>query len=151
MGIFYKDLIVLNFSVKDKKDFLLAASDYLYELGYIEDVLLFFKMIVQREQEYSTAIGKNIAIPHCLNGSVKKNFVAYFRLEDEIKWPSEVVDDDNVKHVFVIGVKDGNKDNIHLKILAKLSRNILHEEFEKKVLYEKDSNKIFTFLENVED
>lgn len=50
----------------------------------------------------------------------------WYRLKKPVLWDDE---DNMVDMVFMIAVKMGSDNNLHLQILAKLSRALMHEEF----------------------
>lgn len=94
--------------------------------GRIGDVDAVVAAALAREESSTTAVGHGVAIPHarCAGGTAP--MVAFARLSDGAAWPAP--DDEPVRMVFLISVpEDAGKS--HLKILAKLARALMREEF----------------------
>ena len=62
------------------------------------------KNILKREEEITTAIGKQIAIPHAIGSFVKESFVYFIRLKHPIDF--NAIDKENVRLFFVIGMTE---------------------------------------------
>ena len=98
-----------------------------------------------------TYIGHEIGLPHNQSDGVKYSTVTVGRLAQPVQWTE---DGDEVNTVFLISVPKNNADNLHLKILSKLARWLMHEEFrndvrslEEKVLIETLNQKVKEELE----
>ena len=81
-----------------------------------------------REDTYATGIGYAVAIPHCKTKDVSHSSVCIIKLNNPIAWGS--IDNEPVKFIICLIIKD-EKDggNAHLQLIAKLSRNLMKEEF----------------------
>ena len=83
----YKELIQLDWEVKDQNEFFDKMTDKLLELGYVKDT--FRDAIKTREANYPTALPVEpypVAIPHSDPENIIKPFIACTRLKDTIKW-----------------------------------------------------------------
>ena len=75
----------------------------------------------------TTGIGFGIAIPHGKSPHVKETTVAFGRLTKQVDWQS--LDGENVGLVFLLAVPEDCQGDQHLKIIAGLSRKLVHQEF----------------------
>jgi len=138
--IITRDLIVLDLESSSKEEVikdmakLIEAQERLHDLkGYMEQVF-------KREETFPTAIGFEVAIPHGKTDTVKKPTVAFARLKSEVKWS----DEENARYIFLIAVPETEAGDMHLQILAQLSRKIMREEFRDQL---KNSSEIDELLE----
>lgn len=106
--------------------------------GYIEDVLC-------REELTSTAIGFGVAIPHGKSACVDEVTVAFGRLDEGIEWES--FDGQKVDLVFLLAVPEECKGDQHLRLIACLSRKLIHEEFRESLRNAEDTDEIMALLD----
>jgi fructose-specific PTS system IIA-like component len=97
----------------------------------------------QREDTYATGIGYGIAIPHCKTKDVASSSICVLRVNNGIDWGS--IDGEPVTLILGLIIKDNinntNSDpNEHLKIIAKLSRQLMKEEFRQALFAASTSN-----------
>lgn len=138
-----KGLILLDLS-GDKKEIISTLANQAFHQGRLEDKQVYIDAVLKREQEYSTALGYEVAIPHGQSDTVKDPFVVFGRVKDPIIW-----DKNSVRLIFMIGVPKHNQDKIHMKILANISRKLIDEEFRKKLIEAKDENEIYEILSQI--
>ncbi|SJZ35996.1 PTS system, fructose-specific IIA component [Pilibacter termitis] len=105
--------------------------------GYIESVL-------ERENLTSTGIGFGIAIPHGKSEHVKEVSIAFGRLSSPMDWQS--LDNQPVEMIILLAVPEKNQGDQHLRMLAGLSRKLIHEEFRKKLQFSTDKEEIVQLL-----
>ena len=75
---------------------------------------------------------------------MKDPFVVFGRVKDPIIW-----DQNSVRIIFMIGVPEHNKDKIHMKILANISRKLIDDEFRKSLIEAKDEKEVFDILSQI--
>ncbi len=138
-----KGLILLDLS-GDKKEIISTLANQAFHQGRLEDKQVYIDAVLKREQEYSTALGYEVAIPHGQSDTVKDPFVVFGRVKDPIIW-----DKNSVRLIFMIGVPKHNQDKIHMKILANISRKLIDEDFRKKLIEAKDENEIYEILSQI--
>ena len=107
----------------DAIDQLVALQD---ASGNIADTVEYKKAILAREEEFSTAVGDGIAIPHAKTKAVKRPGLAAMTLAKGVDWKAP--DDAPATLAFMIAAPEG-QNNVHLEMLAKLSQLLMHEEF----------------------
>jgi PTS system fructose-specific IIA component len=113
---------------------------------YLTDVETFITAVNNREEEFSTAIGYDVSIPHGKNKVVSDPFICFFRAKKAIKWDEN---GNNTTLIFLLGVPEEHQSKLHLKILAEISKKLLNEDFRKQ-LSEGNENSIFELLSTVE-
>ncbi len=86
----------------------------------------------QREMIHSTAIGFGVAVPHCRSPHVRQASLALVRTLEPVEWPS--LDDQPVSLAILLALPETAAETEHLKLLATLSRQLMHEEFRATLL-----------------
>ncbi|MBP2071607.1 MAG: nitrogen system component [Thermoanaerobacterium sp.] len=120
-----KDMMIFDLKSKDKLSVLKELIKPLAAKGAIEDEEKFLEVVLKREEEYSTGIGMGVAIPHGKSSLVKKASLVFGKSKDGIDYNSM---DGKPAYLFFLIAAPEDSDNLHLKILAKLSRSLMHEE-----------------------
>lgn len=116
-------------NVDSKKDAIIEIIRKLKAEDYITDPDGFANDVFRREGVLPTYIGHGIGLPHSQSEFVKNSAVVVGRLVNPIVWN----DDNKVSLIFLIAVPEHAKGNLHLKILANLSRLLMHEDFRRKL------------------
>ncbi|MBC1482131.1 PTS transporter subunit EIIA [Listeria sp. FSL L7-1509] len=119
-------LSISNLEVKTKEEAILALVDVLDQANYLGNKKLFEKDILEREATLSTYIGHEIGLPHAQSSGVERPCVVIGKLSQPVRWTTE---DEFVQLVFLIAVPEENEGNLHLKVLSKLARLLMHDDF----------------------
>ena len=98
--------------------------------GFVNNYNGFLADVFEREAELPTYIGHHIGLPHSQSDYVERAVVAIGKLKTPIIWN----DDKQVNLIFLIAVQNSTEENLHLKILANLSRMLIHDDFRDKLL-----------------
>lgn len=131
-----KKLIALDVEKNNKVEIIREIAEKMEMEGNVLDVETYVKAVLDREKTFPTCFDFGVAIPHGKTDAVKEACFAFYRLKNPLKWCDEK--EDEVRLVFQIAVPETDTTNIHLKILAQLSRHLMHEDFREKLLtYEK--------------
>ena len=80
----------------------------------------------EREQESTTGFGNGIAIPHAKSNNVKTAAILFGRSTTDIEWQSL---DGKPVNTFISLLVPANEGDVHLKLLAQLSRKLVHQDF----------------------
>ncbi|MFB4330081.1 fructose-specific PTS transporter subunit EIIC [Paenibacillus sp. CR_12] len=107
----------------------------------------FKQAILAREQESSTGIGMNIAIPHGKSDAVLKPSVVFGIQQDGVDWKS--LDGSEAKLIFMIAVPRNSKQNAHLKVLQMLSRKLMDDDFREALLAVTTKEEAYRLLDQV--
>lgn len=108
----------------------------------------FKQAILAREQESSTGIGMNIAIPHGKSDAVMKPSVVFGIQRDGVDWKS--LDGSEAKLIFMIAVPRNSKQNAHLKVLQMLSRKLMDDDFREALLAVTSKEEAYRLLDQVQ-
>ncbi len=126
-----EEIIRLNSHCRTKEEAVRELVDLLQLAGRIEEADKVEEAIWQREDTYSTGVGFQVAIPHCKSPLILANSIAVLKLASDIEWKS--LDDRPVKLVILIAVKEDQMNDVHLRMIAGLSRKLMDEEFRNRV------------------
>jgi len=143
-----EDLLIIDHQFKDKNDVIDTLAKKLEANDLITDLEAFKDAIKEREKQSSTGIGMGIAIPHAKSEYVKKPSLIFAKAKgDGVDFES--VDETLSDLIFMIAVPSGG-ENLHLKILQKLSRNLMHDEFTESLREAKDKQALLKILEAID-
>ncbi|MFL0268621.1 PTS sugar transporter subunit IIA [Candidatus Clostridium radicumherbarum] len=143
-----KNLIVPDMDVEDKSEAIKRLITLIKTENKISSEEEFYKCVLNREGEFSTGVGNGIAIPHGKSDTVNEAIVAFAKLNKKIDWSS--IDNELVDLIFLLGVPEKNTENLHLKILAQLSRKLMDEDFVKKLRGAQTKQEIYNTLSEIE-
>ncbi|MED0585913.1 PTS mannose transporter subunit IIABC [Bacillus subtilis] len=108
----------------------------------------FKQAILNREQQGTTAIGMNIAIPHGKSEAVREPSVAFGIKRSGVDWNS--LDGSEAKLIFMIAVPKESGGNQHLKILQMLSRKLMDNNYRERLLSVQTTEEAYKLLEEIE-
>ncbi len=106
-----------------------------------EEVLIEVK---NRESLSTTGFGKEISIPHAQVSSLREPVIGIFKYNKPVKWDS--LDKQDVKISFYLLVPKDDKDNTHLKIISKLARLMMNQEFVTNIKAFDNKNELYDYL-----
>lgn len=141
------NVIDLHLKGSNKDAVMEYMADLINQDGRLINKEEYIKSVTEREATFTTGIGFGVAIPHGKSDAVKVPTVAFGKCKEGLDWQS--VDEQPVYMVFLIAVPKEADSNQHLKILAALSRKLMHEEFRREILETEDKEKVCTILENI--
>ncbi len=121
-----EDLIVLNLPAKSKAEAIQMLAEKAAAAGRVSDIDGYRDAVLHRESEYSTGMGFGVAIPHGKTNAVTEPLLMYATVES-MDWQS--LDGNPIDIIFMIGVPEDNAGDVHLRILANLSRRLMKEDF----------------------
>lgn len=141
-----QNLIKMDLQSTDKDSVIKEMIEIMAENEIITDKEEVIKKAMEREAKGTTGVGKGVAIPHVKSNAVKRPAVAFGRSDKGIDYGSM---DDKPSHLFfLITVPEESHDD-HLKLLAQLSRNLVHDDFRVSLLEAKDAEEVMSILENI--
>lgn len=146
MGLIKIDpnLILVDANESTKNDVIDKLTALASESGYTDDLDMLRNDVRIREETAPTDFGNLIAIPHARSNAVNQEFVAFCSLKSPLIWNNR-----DVQLVFLIGVPQSNVDNVHLKMLATLSRHLIDADFRESLLNVHDKEVIVDILEQL--
>lgn len=138
--MFDKFIIKINLDVKNEDNLLKEASKIALQSGYVTNEKKFLKSLIKREKEISTGIGKQVAFPHASGDFVKEPFIIFIRVNNPIEF--RAIDKIPCKLFFVIGTPPDH-EQVHLKILSRIARDLSFTNLKNEVLKLNDKNEIY--------
>ncbi|GAA0136984.1 PTS mannose transporter subunit IIABC [Paenibacillus sp. YSY-4.3] len=141
------DLIETELTATSRDGVIDEMIEKLQENGAISSASEFKQAILNREQESSTGIGMNIAVPHGKSSAVLEPRVVFGMKQAGIDWSS--VDGTPAKLIFMIAIPAENKGNEHLKILQMLSRKLMDDNFRDQLLQVQTKQEAYALLDEI--
>lgn len=139
-----ENMIKLNVCLNTKEEVIAYVAKIMTDVGKCSDEEKYEKDMKKRESEISTNLGDGIGMPHARTDSITEAGLVFLRLEKPINWGSE---NTPVRIVFGIGVPEKAGD-LHLKILASLSRKLIYDDFRQKLFESQTESEI---LNNIKE
>ncbi len=99
--------------------------------GRVGDALALEEAAWRREESYATDLGLGFALPHAKSPAVREAAVAFLRPSRPFRWAAG--SRTPVRGVLLIAVPEGGGEE-HLRLIAGLSRRLVHEEFRRALL-----------------
>ena len=125
------ELVNLNLRSTDKKSVINELIKLLKDNSYITDEEAIFQKVMKREELSTTGVGNGIAIPHVKSSDVKEAAIVIGKSEPGIDFNS--LDNKPCYLFFLIAAPEKSEDQ-HLKLLAKLSRMLVHQDFREQLM-----------------
>jgi fructose PTS system EIIBC or EIIC component len=142
------ELIDVDLKGSTRDDVIDEMIQKLDRAGTIISPIDFKQAIIDREEESTTGIGMNIAIPHGKSTAVTKPSVVFGIKKDGVDWKS--LDGSDAKLIFMIAVPKESGGNEHLKILQLLSRQLMDEDYRNQLLNAENKEEAYKLLEMIE-
>lgn len=140
-------LIQLDLHSKSKDQVIRELCDILKSENRISDLDLFIDDVFEREALGSTGIGFKIAIPHTKSKYVTQPSLVFGRTDHGVEFES--LDNEPARLFFLIAMPEAGS-NSHLRVLALLSRNLIHEEFRDQLLEAKTAKEALEILHTID-
>ncbi|WP_436669320.1 PTS sugar transporter subunit IIA [Paenibacillus kandeliae] len=128
------DIIDELIDVLDREDILTSKSQ-------------FKQAILEREQESSTGIGMNVAMPHGKSDAVKQPRIVFGMKREGVNWNS--ADGTEVRLIFMIAAPIEGESDAHLKLLQMLSRKLMDDSFRERLLSVQSNQEAYEVLSEV--
>lgn len=126
-----KECLLFEMEAKSKEEVLKRMADTLEKEGYLCDKAAFYRDVLEREKEFPTYLDYETGLPHGKSDGVSEAGICIARLKHSVQWTEE--EESPVGLVLMIAVRKENDNNLHLQILSKLSRLLMHENFRNQI------------------
>lgn len=148
-GMIHKELIQIDLEVANTEEFFGEVCAKLESAGFIKNT--FCEAIMLREKKFPTGLPTQpfaVAIPHTDPIHINKQFIAFTRLKNTIKWCEMATSDvwHEVKLVFMLGFE---KETGHVELLQLLIEYFQDEEFMQALHECKTEDGCFSLLSNI--
>ncbi|WP_435243516.1 fructose-specific PTS transporter subunit EIIC [Streptomyces cucumeris] len=121
-----------------------AMAALLTGTGQVTDADGLVTAALAREEQGTTGLGEEIAIPHAKTDAVTAPLVGFARSEEGVEWGAP--DGTKARLIFMIAVPEAAAGDEHLRILALLSRKLMSPEFRERLLTAPDKPSILEVL-----
>ncbi|MFD3441570.1 fructose-specific PTS transporter subunit EIIC [Streptomyces sp. NPDC058685] len=116
--------------------------------GKVADLDALVAAAFAREEQGSTGLGEEIAIPHAKTDAVTAPVVGFARSAEGVEWGS--LDGTQAKLIFMITVPEAAAGDEHLRILAMLSRKLMDTGFRERLSAAPDEAAVLAVLREVQ-
>jgi len=124
--ILLKELMIMDLQATTKEGVIDEMIAGLSANGIINDVAVYKEGIMKRESQTSTGLGDGIAMPHAKNKAVIKPAVVFAKSAAGVDYASL---DGQPAHLFFMIAAPEGANNVHLEVLASLSRLLINPDF----------------------
>lgn len=143
-----KDAIKLNGIANSKQDAINKLVDLMAKNGNLTDKEKYTQVVLKREEEGSTGIGEEIAIPHGKTDAVSRPGLSAMVINNGVEFDS--LDGKPAKLLFLIAAPN-TKDNVHLDVLSRLSTLLMDTEFRKSLMEAKTPEEFLRCIDIAEN
>ncbi len=135
-----RDMVVPALEATDKRGILEELAAYMSAHHSRIDRAALAKVLIEREQLASTAIGEGVAIPHGKLGAVGEIVACLGRARNGVEFDSM---DGQPTYLFFVLVAPESSTGAHLKALARISRVFKDPEFRRRLLAAPDGDSMY--------
>lgn len=126
MELFARDHMLGTIEAASQEEAFQALAAAAVRLGVATDEAAIVADYQERELEATTGFGGGVAIPHAKTDNVTDATLLFARLSQPVEW--HALDDAPVSTLISI-LAPKNGADVHLQLLAKLARRLMHEDF----------------------
>jgi 2-O-A-mannosyl-D-glycerate PTS system EIIABC component len=141
-----ENLIFLEKDFSAKKEVLKFLVAQLYKQGKLKDENEFLNAVYAREEISHTGLESGIAIPHGKSKSVKEASFAFIKVNNPIKDWESIVDDNEVKYIFLLAIPEEEAGSTHLELLAELMKKVSDDDYIENLFSSKSSKEFYDKL-----
>ena len=121
------EFVLLDLTAADPRGAVEEMAGLLERNGRVTDRRAYVDAVMAREEETGgTGMESGIAIPHAKSPAVTRPAIAFARSTRGLDFGAE--DGTPADLVFLIAAPEG-ADELHVKMLSRLARRLIHEEF----------------------
>jgi fructose PTS system EIIBC or EIIC component len=132
---------------RDKEAAIREMAELLARTGKVADLDELVATALRREEQGTTGLGEEIAIPHAKTDAVTAPVVGFARSAEGVEWGS--LDGTKARLVFMISVPEAAAGDEHLRILALLSRRLTDPGFRERLIAAPDEGAVLEVLSEV--
>lgn len=126
-GYLTERTVKIRLDAQEKEAAIREMAVLLARGGKVTDEDELVRTALRREEQGSTGLGEEIAIPHARTDAVTAPVVGFARSDEGVEWGS--MDGTKARLVFMIAVPEAAAGDEHLRILALLSRKLMDAGF----------------------
>lgn len=138
--------IITELKATDKKGVLEELTLPVADITQIEHKEL-VRVLIEREHLGSTGIGNGIGIPH---GKLKNLSSLILGVGISRKGVNFDAMDKKPTHIFFLLLTPDNSTDLHLKLLARISKILKEESFKDKILVSSDKDEVIRLIQGID-
>jgi PTS system nitrogen regulatory IIA component len=147
LDVLQKESIISDLKSQDKKGILEELVAPIARITGVNHKDL-VRVLMDREQLGSTGIGGGIGIPHGKLKQLESLALGFGLSRKGVDFESM---DNQPTHIFFLLVTPENSTGLHLKMLARVSRILKHDQFKAKLLSAANADEIFSIIKEEDD
>ncbi|GAA2059406.1 PTS fructose transporter subunit IIABC [Streptomyces albiaxialis] len=147
-GYLTENTVKERLSAGDKDAAVREMAELLARTGKVTDTEALVRAALAREEQGTTGLGEEIAIPHAKTDAVSAPVVGFARAPEGIEWGA--LDGTKARLVFMISVPEAAAGDEHLRILALLSRKLMDAGFRQRLLDAPDRSAVMEVLGEIQ-
>ncbi|MET7944826.1 fructose-specific PTS transporter subunit EIIC [Streptomyces sp. NPDC005302] len=147
-GYLTEETVRVRLAAEDKESAIREMAGLLAATGKVRDVDELVRTALRREEQGTTGLGEEIAIPHAKTDAVSAPVVGFARSDAGIEWGAP--DGTRARLVFMISVPEAAAGDEHLRILALLSRKLMDPAFRDRLTDAADERAVVGVLAEIE-
>jgi len=147
LDVLQKESIISDLKSQDKKGILEELVAPIASITGVNHKDL-VRVLMDREQLGSTGIGGGIGIPHGKLKQLESLALGFGLSRKGVDFESM---DNQPTHIFFLLVTPENSTGLHLKMLARVSRILKHDQFKAKLLSATNTDEIFSIIKEQDD
>ncbi|KPJ76460.1 MAG: PTS fructose transporter subunit IIA [Deltaproteobacteria bacterium SG8_13] len=137
-----KEAVLADLKAQDKESVLQELAGPVAEIAGVKSHEL-VKVLMEREELCTTGIGNGIGIPHGKMKLLKSSVIGFGLSRNGIDFESM---DARPTHIFFLLATPENSPELHLKLLARISKILMHDAFREKLMQAQDSDAIYSVI-----
>lgn len=126
--------------IKDKEELFQSFAELFYNAGKIRDKEVLVQELLEREKLGSTYMGLGLALPHAGSDTVVENAMAVIRCQPFLYESDGAAGNVEIALAMIVGNEES--EEVHLKMLANISRVLVKPEFFNALKTENDFEKL---------
>ena len=142
-----EESIELTVEAKDKNDIIDKMTRLMLKTGRINNLEKYKKLVLKREEEGSTGVGEEIAIPHGKGECITEPGLVAMVVPNGVDY--NALDGKPVKLLFMIAAPN-TSDNVHLDVLSRLSTMLMDSDFKNKLISAKSKEEFLKIIDETE-
>ncbi|WTR28108.1 fructose-specific PTS transporter subunit EIIC [Streptomyces canus] len=146
-GYLTEQTVKVALDAHDKEAAIREMAELLARTGKVADLDELVATALRREEQGTTGLGEEIAIPHAKTDAVTSPVVGFARSAEGVEWGS--LDGTKARLVFMISVPEAAAGDEHLRILALLSRKLMDPGFRERLIAAPDGAAVLEVLSEV--
>ncbi|MFQ3562935.1 fructose-specific PTS transporter subunit EIIC [Streptomyces gramineus] len=146
-GYLTEETVAVRLEAGGKEEAIREMAGLLARSGRVADAGELVASALRREEQGTTGLGEEIAVPHAKTDAVTAPVVGFARSAEGVEWDSP--DGTKARLVFMIAVPEAAAGDEHLRILALLSRRLMDAGFRERLLAAPDERALLGVLSEV--